>query len=63
MRAWPLGLIYFNDRNRLIEAATDQSVLTHRHPMASAASVAAAVGVAVALNNGLGKPVSPDDVC
>ncbi len=60
MRAWPLGLVYFNDRNKLVKAATDQSVLTHRHPMAQAASVAA--GVAVALGNCMGKRVSPNDV-
>lgn len=49
MRAWPLGLLYGSDVNHLCSLADKQSQLTHRHPMARAASCAIAVGVAEAI--------------
>ncbi len=48
MRAWPLGLLYNCDIDHLCSLADQQSQLTHRHPMARAASCAIAVGVAEA---------------
>lgn len=49
MRAWPLGLVFYNDMPKLIELADKQSVITHRNPMARAASIAIAVGTACAM--------------
>lgn len=57
MRAWPIGLIFADNIALVKELADKQSMITHRHPMACAASVALAVGVSQAL---LQK--SPDDV-
>jgi ADP-ribosylglycohydrolase len=54
MRVWPLGLVFSDNIPLLIELADKQSQLTHRHPMARAASVAMAVGTAYALQD---KPV------
>jgi ADP-ribosylglycohydrolase len=48
MRVWPLGLVFADNIPLLIELADGQSQITHRHPMARAASVAMAVGVAKA---------------
>ena len=50
MRAWPIGIIYDKDKKNLKQVADAQSCLTHRHPMARAASVALASGIADALN-------------
>ena len=49
MRAWPVGLVYWDNEERAQLLAYQQSALTHRHPMALAASVALAVGVAHAV--------------
>lgn len=57
MRAWPIGIIFADDISLVKELADKQSCLTHRHPMARAASVALAVGISQAL---LQK--SPDEV-
>ncbi len=57
MRAWPIGVIFADNLALVKEIADKQSILTHRHPMARAASVALAVGVSQAL---LQK--SPDEV-
>ena len=57
MRSWPIGIIYADSLTLVKELADKQSCLTHRHPMARAASVAIAVGVSHAL---LQK--SPDEV-
>lgn len=57
MRAWPIGAIFADNSVLIKELADKQSMLTHRHPMARAASVALAVGVSQAL---LQK--SPDEV-
>lgn len=54
MRAWPLGLVFFDNLPLIKDLANQQSIITHRHPMARAASVAIAVGTACALN---GMPV------
>lgn len=54
MRAWPLGLVYYDDIPLVVQLAEKQSIITHRHPMARAASVAMAVGTACALQ---GMPV------
>lgn len=57
MRAWPIGIIFADNISLIKEIADKQSCLTHRHPMARAASVAMAVGISQAL---LQK--SPDEV-
>lgn len=57
MRSWPIGIIFADDLSLVKELADKQSCLTHRHPMARAASVAMAVGVRAAF---LQK--SPDEV-
>jgi ADP-ribosylglycohydrolase len=48
MRAWPIGLVFADNIPLVIELANEQSKITHRHPMARAASVAMAVGTAYA---------------
>jgi DNA ligase (NAD+) len=54
MRAAPVGLLYFDDDERLLRVGAAQSVLTHGHPTAVASSVAAAAAVAwVCRGNGL----------
>ena len=49
MRAWPLGLVFYDDIPLVSQLAEKQSLITHRHPMARAACVAMAVGTACAL--------------
>jgi ADP-ribosylglycohydrolase len=49
MRAWPLGIIFADNIQCVKELADKQSCITHRHPMARAASVAMAVGTSQAL--------------
>lgn len=51
MRAWPLGLIFAHDYETLRWCADEQSQITHRHPMARAASVALSVGIAEIIKN------------
>lgn len=51
MRAWPLGIVYTHNDELLRKFADEQSQLTHRHPMARAASVALAAGVAEIIKN------------
>lgn len=46
MRAWPLGLAFYTDLEKVARLADYQSRITHRHPMARAASAAIAVGIA-----------------
>lgn len=46
MRAWPIGLVFADNIPFVVKLADEQSKITHRHPMARAASVAMAVGVA-----------------
>ncbi len=54
MRAWPIGLVFHDNLERAALLADMQSQITHRHPLARAASAALAVGTALAYN---GKPV------
>ena len=46
MRAWPLGIIFYTDLEKVALFADFQSRITHRNPMARAASAALAVGIA-----------------
>ena len=46
MRAWPLGLVFYTDLEKVAVLADFQSRITHRNPMARAASAALAVGIA-----------------
>lgn len=48
MRAWPIGLVFHDDLERAARLADMQSQITHRHPLARAASAALAVGTALA---------------
>lgn len=57
MRAWPIGILFAGNLPLIKELADKQSCLTHRHPMARAASAALAVGVSQSL---LQK--SPDEI-
>ncbi|MFQ3565487.1 MAG: ADP-ribosylglycohydrolase family protein [Aggregatilineales bacterium] len=49
MRVAPIGYLYQNDLEKLRRVAEASSLLTHRHPAAVAASIAAAYAVALAL--------------
>jgi len=49
MRASPIGLRYFHDRDALFHAAVDQALLTHTDPRAVAGSVAVACAVAAGI--------------
>lgn len=49
MRAAPIGCIYHQDEQRLFEIAQASSVITHRHPAAIAATVAAAYVIKLAV--------------
>ncbi len=48
MRAGPIGLLFYNDSRRLVQAAHDQSRITHMDPRCSAGAtiIAASVGMA-----------------
>jgi ADP-ribosylglycohydrolase len=50
MRAGPIGLLYWDDVDGLVQAATEQAVITHKAEMAVAGSVAVAGAVAMCLN-------------
>ncbi|HPJ94839.1 MAG TPA: ADP-ribosylglycohydrolase family protein [Deltaproteobacteria bacterium] len=58
MRAGPVGLIFFDDLNALIQAACDQARITHKDPRCRAGAVAIAGTVSLALQH---KPVIPSD--
>jgi ADP-ribosylglycohydrolase len=49
MRVWPIGLLFFDDINRIEWLAIEQSRITHPLPEADAASAAMAVGMAYAV--------------
>jgi len=49
MRAYPFGLIFMNDLSQCERWAVAHSKLTHRDPIALAASAAMAVGIALAM--------------
>jgi ADP-ribosylglycohydrolase len=51
MRAGPIGLLFHDDRARLLRVAHDQGRITHRDPRCSAGSVAIATAVALALED------------
>ncbi|TVR81878.1 MAG: ADP-ribosylglycohydrolase family protein [Rhodospirillales bacterium] len=52
MRAGPVGLVCFNDPDRLIGLACDQGRITHADPRCSAGAVAVAGAVALAMTEG-----------
>lgn len=49
MRAGPIGMLYYNDTDALIQAAVHQAIITHKAPMSVAAAVAVALATAMAL--------------
>src|SRR5262245_15531401 len=51
MRAGPVGLLFHDDRERLLGIAHDQGRITHRDPRCAAGSVAIASAVALALED------------
>ncbi|MDY6851882.1 MAG: ADP-ribosylglycohydrolase family protein, partial [Thermodesulfobacteriota bacterium] len=55
MRAAPIGFFFYDDLERLAEAAATQASITHRHPEALAGAVIQAGAVALALRAGLKK--------
>ena len=52
MRAGPIGLLFWDDVDGLVRAATEQAVITHKAEVAVAGSVAVAAAVAMCLNAG-----------
>ncbi len=56
MRAAPIGLLFFDDPARLVEAAHDQGRITHADPRCSAGAATIAGAVALALRPG---PIAP----
>ena len=56
MRAGPIGLLFYDDPEGLVRAATEQGVITHADPRCSAGAIAIAGAVALALR---GRPVEP----
>lgn len=51
MRAGPVGLLFFDDYERMVQAAYDQGRITHRDPRCSAGAVAIAGAVALAVRS------------
>ncbi len=49
MRAGPVGLLFFDDPERMVRVAHDQGRITHQDPRCSAGAVAIAGAVALAL--------------
>ena len=56
IRTAPIGLYYHGDRDRLVEMASNSSIITHGHPCAVAGAVANALAVSLALDG-----VEPQD--
>jgi ADP-ribosylglycohydrolase len=52
MRAGPIGLLFFDDPEEMVQAAHDQGRVTHRDPRCSAGAVAIAGAVALAVRGG-----------
>jgi ADP-ribosylglycohydrolase len=50
MRAGPVGLLWWDDVDRLLVVATEQAIITHKAEMSVAGSVAIAAAVAMSLN-------------
>jgi ADP-ribosylglycohydrolase len=57
MRAAPIGLLFFENTELLIQAAHDQGRITHKDPRCSAGAVAISGAVALVLQE---KPINPD---
>jgi ADP-ribosylglycohydrolase len=57
MRAAPIGLIFYDDPESLIQAAHDQGRITHKDPRCSAGAVAISSAVALVLQE---KTIKPD---
>lgn len=57
MRAAPIGLLFFDNTELLIQAAHDQGRITHKDPRCSAGAIAISGAVALALQE---KPINPD---
>jgi len=57
MRAAPVGLLFFDNTQLLVQAAYDQGRITHKDSRCSAGSVAISGAVALVLQN---KPINPD---
>jgi ADP-ribosylglycohydrolase len=51
MRAGPVGLLFFDNPEKMIQAAKDQGRITHQDPRCSAGAVAVAGAVALAATN------------
>ena len=56
IRTAPIGLYYHGERDRLVEMASNSSIITHGHPCAVAGAVANALAVSLALDG-----VEPQD--
>jgi ADP-ribosylglycohydrolase len=56
MRAGPIGLLFYDDPEGLVRAATEQGIITHADPRCSAGAIAVAGAVAIALR---GRSVEP----
>jgi len=56
MRAGPIGLLFFDDPERLVQAAHDQGRITHQDRRCSAGAVAIAGAVALALGGQVVEP-------
>ena len=58
MRAGPVGLFFFDDPERMIQAAHDQGRVTHQDPRCSAGAITIAGAVSLALRGGTVDPES-----
>jgi ADP-ribosylglycohydrolase len=56
MRAGPIGLLFHNDPKGLVQAATEQGMITHADPRCSAGAVIVAGAVTAALRGGAVEP-------
>jgi ADP-ribosylglycohydrolase len=56
MRAGPIGLLFYDDTDGLVRAATEQGIITHADPRCSAGAIAIAGAVALALR---GRSIEP----
>ncbi len=60
MRSAPVGLLFFDNPERMLQVATDQGRITHQDPRAVAGSIAIAGAVAIALET---PDIKPADFC
>ena len=56
MRAGPIGLIFYDDSEGLVRAATEQGIITHADPRCSAGAIAVAGAVSLAARR---RPIEP----